>query len=89
MALGAQRRGVVRMILREVAILVISGLAIGLPVALAMSKLIASLLYGLKPNDPITLTTAGLTLLLAALLAGYGPALRASRIDPMVALRHE
>jgi ABC-type antimicrobial peptide transport system permease subunit len=77
------------MILRDVIILGAVGLAIGIPAALATSKLVASFLYGIKPNDPEALTIAVLTLLAAALLAGYLPARRASRIDPMVALRHE
>jgi macrolide transport system ATP-binding/permease protein len=89
MALGAQRGGVVRMILRQVVILAALGLAIGMPTALATSKLVASFLYGTKPNDPVTLVLAVSTLLCAALLAGYAPARRASRIDPMTALRNE
>jgi predicted permease len=88
-ALGAQRGRLVWMILRDVIILGAVGLAIGIPAALGTSKLVASFLYKIKPNDPEALTVAVLTLLAAALLAGYLPARRASRIDPMVALRHE
>jgi predicted permease len=89
MALGAQRRGVVWMVLREVLLLAAAGLAIGLLTALVTSKFVASFLYGMKPNDPQALTLAVVTLLAAALLAGYVPARKASRIDPMTALRHE
>jgi ABC-type antimicrobial peptide transport system permease subunit len=89
MALGAPRGGVVRMVLGEVFALAAIGLAIGLAVALGTSKFVASLLYGMKPNDPLTFTVAVVTLLAAAMLAGYVPARKASRIDPMTALRHE
>jgi ABC-type antimicrobial peptide transport system permease subunit len=57
--------------------------------ALATSRFVAAFLYGMKPNDPLTLTLGGMTLLSAALLAGYLPARHASRIDPMAALRHD
>src|SRR5882672_10016802 len=87
MALGAQRGGVVRMVLGEVLGLAAAGLAIGMATALATSKFVASLLYGMKPNDPLAL--AVMTLLGAAILAGYVPARKASHIDPMSALRHE
>ena len=89
MALGAQRASVVRMVLREVLVLSAVGLAIGMATALVTSKFVASFLYGMKPNDPLALTLSVITLLGAALLAGYVPARKASRIDPMAALRHE
>jgi predicted permease len=89
MALGAPRARVVRMILRQVLVLAAVGLAIGIPAALGTSKLVASFLFGMKPNDPLALTAAVVILLGAAVLAGYAPARKASRIDPMVALRHE
>ena len=89
MALGARRGGVIWMVLREVLILAAVGFAIGLPVAVAASKLVESFLFGMKPNDPLALTLAAAILLAAAIAAGYAPARRASRIDPMVALRHE
>jgi len=88
-ALGAQRGRLVWMILRDVIVLAAVGLAIGIPAALGTSKLVVSFLYRIKPNDPVALTIAVLTLLAAVLVAGYLPARRASRIDPMVALRHE
>lgn len=89
MALGAQRGNVVWMVLREVLIMAAVGLGIGLPTALGTSRLVASFLFGIKPNDPGSLATAMAILLSAALLAGYLPAWKASRIDPMVALRLE
>jgi macrolide transport system ATP-binding/permease protein len=88
-ALGARRGGVERMVLREVLALVAAGEVIGLAAALAAAKFVESFLYGIKPNDPLALTLGSVTLLAAALLAGYMPARRASRIDPMVALRHD
>jgi ABC-type antimicrobial peptide transport system permease subunit len=89
MALGARRGTMVWMVLREVFLLSALGLVIGLPAALATSRLIRSFLFNMKPNDPLALTLAVATLLGAALLAGYAPARRASRVEPMVALRHE
>jgi ABC-type antimicrobial peptide transport system permease subunit len=77
------------MVLREVFLLSALGLAIGLPAAFATSRLIGSFLFNMKPNDPLALTLAVATLLGAALVAGYAPARRASRVEPMVALRHE
>jgi predicted permease len=89
MALGAQRRLVTWMVLREVCLLAVVGLAIGFPIALASSRFIEAFLFAMKPNDPRVLTLAIAILLSAALIAGYAPARRASRIDPMVALREE
>jgi macrolide transport system ATP-binding/permease protein len=89
MALGARRGTVIKMILGQVFALAAIGLAIGIPAALAASKLVASFLFGIKPNDPFAITVAAVILFAAAILAGYAPARRASRIDPMVALRHE
>jgi predicted permease len=89
MALGAQRGAVVWMVLRRVLLLAAVGLAISLPAALGASQLVKSFLFGTQPNDPGTLALAGVILVIAAILAGYAPARRASRIDPLVALRHE
>lgn len=89
MALGAQRGAVVWMVLRRVLMLAAVGLAISLPVALGGARLVKSLLFGTQPNDPATLALAGVVLLGASILAGYAPARRASRIDPLVALRHD
>ncbi len=89
MALGAQRGAVVWMVLRRVLLLAAVGLAISLPASLIGTRLVKSFLFETQPNDPGTLVLAGVVLLSAAILAGYGPARRASRIDPLAALRHE
>jgi macrolide transport system ATP-binding/permease protein len=89
MALGARQGRVIAMVLREVLTLIAMGLGVGVPVALATSKFVASFLYGMKPNDPLTLGIALGALVAAALVAAYAPARRASRVDPMAALRHE
>jgi predicted permease len=89
MALGAQRGAVVWMVLRHVLLLAAVGLAISVPAALGASRLVKSLLFGTQPNDPGTLALAGVVLVSAAILAGYAPARRASRIDPLAALRQE
>jgi predicted permease len=89
MALGAPRGTVVWMVLREVLVVAAVGLAIAAPVVYTASKLVESFLFGMKPNDPLALAAAVVTLAGAAMLAGYVPARKASRIDPMVALRHE
>ena len=89
MALGAERTGVLKMVLRETLTLVGAGLAIGLPCALAATRLIGRVLYGLSPNDPVTLAWVVGALLAVGALAGYLPARRAMRVDPMVALRYE
>jgi len=88
-ALGVQRRRVVWMVLREVCMVAAAGLAISLPAAMLLSKAVESYLFGMKPNDPPALAGAAVALLSAAILAGYMPARRASRIDPMTALRQE
>jgi predicted permease len=88
-ALGAQRGAVVWMVLRRVLILAAVGLAISVPAALSASQLVKSFLFDTQPNDPGTLALAGVVLLSTAILAGYAPARRASRIDPLAALRHE
>jgi ABC-type antimicrobial peptide transport system permease subunit len=89
MALGASQGSVIWMVLREVGVLLAIGLAISVATAIGTSRLIESFLFGMKPNDPRTLALAVAILLSAALVAGYGPARRASRVDPMIALRHE
>jgi predicted permease len=89
MALGAPRSRVVWMVLREVLLLVVAGLVIGIPAALFGTKLLKSFLYAAQPNGPISLTVAAVSLVVAATLAGYVPARKASRIDPTVALRCE
>ncbi|MDO8679745.1 MAG: ABC transporter permease [Acidobacteriota bacterium] len=89
MALGARRAGVIWMVLREVCILMAVGLLISVPIARATSRLIASLLFDMTPNDPSAIVVAVTALLGAALIASYGPARRAARIDPTTALREE
>ena len=89
MALGARRGLVTWMVMREVFALAVFGLAISVPIAVNASKLVESFLFRMESYDPVTLTTGVAVLLTAALLAGYGPARRASRIDPMRALRVE
>ena len=88
-ALGARRSGVVWMVMREVLVLTVLGLAIGIPLVRGTSKFVDSFLFDMKPNDPLALAIAVSTLLGAALLAGYAPARRAARIDPSTALRDE
>ena len=89
MALGARGRNVLWLVLREALVLVAIGLVIGLVAASAVTKTAASLLYELKPNDPLTIALATLLLAAVAVLAGYLPARRAARVDPMVALRED
>src|SRR5918994_6828032 len=89
MALGAARRSVLWMVLREVAVMLVAGIVIGLPVAIALSRFVQSQLYGLSPTDPATLVVASTLLSAVAMLAGYVPARRATRVDPMLALRYE
>jgi predicted permease len=89
LALGADRSQVVWMVLRDTLILVSAGILIGIPGALVVTRFASSLLFGLKPTDPLTMVTATLVLLLVAMLAGYMPAWQASRLDPASALRHE
>ena len=89
MALGASRGGILGMVLRETCLLVAIGIAIGILVALGASRLISTLLFGLKPTDPLTISVAALLMVAAAVFAGYVPARRAARVDPMVALRYE
>jgi predicted permease len=89
MALGADRAHILRMIVGESVLLVATGVALGLPLALAAAQLVSGQLYGLKPADPGTIAGAILLLAAVAALASYIPARRATRVDPMVALRYE
>jgi len=89
MALGASERAVLWLVTRETLRLVIAGIAIGVPMSLALTRLAARLLFGLSPTDPQTIAAATLALLAAAMLAAYLPARRAARVDPMIALRCE
>jgi putative ABC transport system permease protein len=89
MALGAQRSGVIRLILREVSLLVGIGIAVGVGLTLAGSRATGSLLFGVKAEDPLTLALTVVLLAAIGLVASSVPAFRASRLDPMVALRYE
>jgi ABC-type antimicrobial peptide transport system permease subunit len=77
------------MIMKEIARLVFLGLAAGIPLALILGRFISELLYGLRPTDPLTIVAGSIVLLLVAMAAGYVPARRAARVDPMVSLRCE
>ncbi|HKC84400.1 MAG TPA: FtsX-like permease family protein, partial [Blastocatellia bacterium] len=89
MALGARTRDVLWMILREALLTVVVGVAAGLPMIWAATRLASTLLFGLTPTDPVSLLLATLLMLAVATVAGYLPARRAARVDPMVALRYE
>ena len=89
MALGAEQRKVIGMVMREVLLLIAIGVGIGVPAALLLTRIVKSQLYGLEAHDPWTLGLATGLLAMVACAAGYIPALRASRVDPMKALRYE
>jgi putative ABC transport system permease protein len=89
MALGAPRSSIMRIVLRQGLRLAVAGAAAGLAAAFVVSRLMAGLLYGVRPTDPLTFAGVALLLILVALLACYVPARRAVRVDPLVALRHE
>jgi ABC-type antimicrobial peptide transport system permease subunit len=89
MALGASARRVVQLVMREMLGWVVLGGALGLGAALATTRLVESMLFGLKPRDPLTIGLAVLVLLVVAAVAGYLPARRAARVDPLDALRRE
>ncbi len=89
MALGAERGRIARMVLRETLVLVACGVAAGVPAAALASRLIASQLFGLKPDDPLTFAAACAVMTLVTLIASYVPARRAASVDPMQALRSE
>jgi predicted permease len=89
MALGAEQRKVIGMVMREVLTLIAIGIGVGVPAALVLTRVVKSQLYGLEAHDPWTLGLATGLLAVVACAAGYVPALRASRVDPMKALRYE
>jgi ABC-type antimicrobial peptide transport system permease subunit len=89
MALGARKGNVLWLVLREATVLVLCGAVAGLIAATAMNRLISSMLFGLTPSDPMALFIATSVLLAVALLAAWLPARRASKVDPLVALRYE
>jgi predicted permease len=89
MAMGSQRVGILSLILQEALYLTLIGIGIGLPLAIAASRIFANMLFALSFADPVTLSTASLMLILTGVLAGLLPAIRAMRLEPMAALRHE
>jgi predicted permease len=89
MALGAKRSEVLWMVLRETVALLALGIVIGVPVTFAATRFVASQLFGLTPFDPVTVTMAVLSIAVVTIVAGYLPARRATKVDPLVALRYE
>jgi ABC-type antimicrobial peptide transport system permease subunit len=89
MALGAQARQVLRMVLAESSVLAVIGIIAGLAAALAATRVLTSMLFGVKPTDPATFCAAAALLLLVALLSALVPAWRAATVEPITALRHE
>ncbi|HEY1945881.1 MAG TPA: ABC transporter permease [Bryobacteraceae bacterium] len=89
MAIGAQRRNVIWMVLRDSLVLISAGIILGLPLALGGTRWLSSFLFGVQRVDPLAIGSAVLLILIMALLAGYLPAWRAAKTDPMRALRHE
>ncbi len=89
MALGARRGAVIWLVMKEVVVLILIGLTIGVPSAIGLGRLVSAQLYGIQANDPWIATVSMALLVVAALLAGLVPARRASRIDPILALRYE
>jgi ABC-type antimicrobial peptide transport system permease subunit len=89
MALGAKETSVLRLVIREGLFVVAVGLVAGLLIAFAVTRLIAGFLYGVGPTDPTTFLVVPLVLSLVSLVASYLPARRATKVDPLVALRYE
>jgi len=89
MALGAAPEHVLKLIVSQGVKFASIGVSVGLAGAFALSRFLTSLLYGVCPNDPVTYTIVALLLVAAALLASYIPSRRATKVDPMVALRYE
>jgi putative ABC transport system permease protein len=89
MALGAARTNVLQIVLRQALLIAAAGIAIGLAASFALTRFMEGLLYEIKPADPLTFSAVSLFLAAIVILATCLPALRAMRVDPMVALRHE
>jgi ABC-type antimicrobial peptide transport system permease subunit len=88
-ALGARPSGVAALVLRQTAVLVGIGIAAGVGLSLALTRVTETFLFGVKPNDPVVLAGGALALAAVSIAAAYLPARRASRVDPLIALRHE
>ncbi|MGH9846834.1 MAG: FtsX-like permease family protein [Blastocatellia bacterium] len=89
MALGAPRSVVLRMVLRQGLILILLGIVFGLAASVAATRLLESQLFGITPTDPVTFVAAPILLLIVALLACFVPARRATKVNPLIALRNE
>jgi putative ABC transport system permease protein len=89
MALGAQQKDVLGLVMKQGAILALTGVAVGVCAAFALTRMMASLLFGVRPTDAWTFISVSLLLAAVALLASFIPARRATQVDPMQALRHE
>jgi putative ABC transport system permease protein len=89
LALGAQRGSILRLVMRDAAIVLVAGIVAGVLGSIWITRLVKGLLFGLTPNDPVTMALAIAAMVMVALVATYIPARRAMRVDPMVALRYE
>jgi ABC-type antimicrobial peptide transport system permease subunit len=88
MAMGSQRSGILHLILRDAVLLTLAGIAVGIPCTLGATRLIVHMIFGLSTANPMTLAGASLTMLLVGAFAGYLPAFKAMKMDPVTALRH-
>jgi ABC-type antimicrobial peptide transport system permease subunit len=89
MALGAQSANVLRLVLGKAMLLSLIGVGLGLLASLALTRLMKDLIYGVRPTDPLTLIAVALLLAIITIIASYIPARRATKVDPLVALRYE
>jgi putative ABC transport system permease protein len=89
MALGAQRQEILRLVMKQAIGMILAGLLLGLGLALGFTRLLSSLLYGIQPTDRLTFAAASVLLIVVATLASYIPARRATKVDPLLALRYE
>jgi ABC-type antimicrobial peptide transport system permease subunit len=89
MALGAAPRDIMKLILKQALLLTLTGGAIVLLAAFAVTRMMAGLLFGITPKDPLTFVQVAIVLIVVAIAASFIPALRATRVDPMLALRHD